>query len=316
VAHRPNREAYFKARREAIKAKLTALKKEWAIDPSSHIGDWVQADKPMHLLSLGAGVQSSTMALMAASGLLNPMPNAAIFADTQSEPMEVYLWLTKLVKMLPFPVHIVTAGNLMYDSLSERVSREGRRYISNTMPVYLQRKDGKCGMAVRSCTQDYKVKPILSKARELAGVKERDPRVRVVSWIGISTDESHRMKPSLNSWAINRWPLIEAGLSREQCLRWLKDNGYPTPPRSACVCCPYHSDDEWMHLKHSSPLEWARAMEFERQLQSAHLNESVSNRFEGTPFLHDSLVPLDKVKLSGGPSKDRWGNECEGMCGI
>ncbi len=68
--------------------------------------------EPIHLLSLGAGVQSSTLALMAAAGEVTPMPLAAIFADTQAEPPSVYRWLDWLEKQLPFPVHRVTAGDL------------------------------------------------------------------------------------------------------------------------------------------------------------------------------------------------------------
>ena len=34
------------------------------------------------VLSLGAGVQSSTLALMAAKGEVTPMPDVAVFADT------------------------------------------------------------------------------------------------------------------------------------------------------------------------------------------------------------------------------------------
>ena len=45
--------------------------------------------QPIHVLSLGAGVQSSTLALMAAAGEVTPMPTAAIFADTQAEPARV-----------------------------------------------------------------------------------------------------------------------------------------------------------------------------------------------------------------------------------
>ena len=41
--------------------------------------------EPIHILSLGAGVQSSTLALMAAAGEVTPMPVAAIFADTHAE---------------------------------------------------------------------------------------------------------------------------------------------------------------------------------------------------------------------------------------
>lgn len=63
-------------------------------------------------LSLGAGVQSSTLALMAAAGEVTPMPDGAIFADTQAEPASVYRWLDRLETMLPFPVHRVTAGSL------------------------------------------------------------------------------------------------------------------------------------------------------------------------------------------------------------
>lgn len=42
------------------------------------------------VISLGGGVQSSVMALMAAEGLIKPMPDFAIFADTGWEPAGVY----------------------------------------------------------------------------------------------------------------------------------------------------------------------------------------------------------------------------------
>jgi 3'-phosphoadenosine 5'-phosphosulfate sulfotransferase (PAPS reductase)/FAD synthetase len=66
----------------------------------------------IHVISLGAGVQSSTMALMAARGLIKPMPDCAIFADTGAEPEAVYRHLDWLEDQLPFPVHRVSAGNL------------------------------------------------------------------------------------------------------------------------------------------------------------------------------------------------------------
>jgi len=40
----------------------------------------------LRALSLGAGVQSTTLALMAAHGEIGPMPDCAIFADTGWEP--------------------------------------------------------------------------------------------------------------------------------------------------------------------------------------------------------------------------------------
>ena len=44
----------------------------------------------LRVLSLGAGVQSTTLALMAAHGEIGPMPDCAIFADTGWEPKAVY----------------------------------------------------------------------------------------------------------------------------------------------------------------------------------------------------------------------------------
>lgn len=64
------------------------------------------------VLSMGAGVQSSTLALMAAHGEVTPMPDVAIFADTGYEPKEVYDWLEFLKTKLPFPVVTVSKGNI------------------------------------------------------------------------------------------------------------------------------------------------------------------------------------------------------------
>lgn len=86
------------------------------------------------VVSLGAGVQSTTMVLMAARGVIGPMPDCAIFADTGEEPRATYdhlVWLTgcELVTVtlpdgrrrtyakagtwqggvLPFPTHIAQA---------------------------------------------------------------------------------------------------------------------------------------------------------------------------------------------------------------
>lgn len=77
----------------------------------------------LRVLSLGAGVQSSTLALMIAAGELEPI-DCAIFADTQSEPRAVYDWLDYLQTKLPFPVKRVTQGSLRQNILNS--VRSGR----------------------------------------------------------------------------------------------------------------------------------------------------------------------------------------------
>ena len=59
-------------------------------------------------------MESTTLALMAAHGVVGPMPDCAIFADTGWEPNAVYDYLVWLMSpnVLPLSVHIVSAGNI------------------------------------------------------------------------------------------------------------------------------------------------------------------------------------------------------------
>jgi len=264
----------------------------------------------MNIISLGAGVQSSTMALMAAHGEITPMPDCAIFADTQAEPKAVMEWLGWLETKLPFPVYRVTAGSLKNESLTMRHSKDGDgSYVRNVVPAFTINPDGTKGMLLRKCTADYKIAPLARKQRALmknAGLKS------LTSWIGISLDEAHRMKPSRKAWMDNRYPLIELEMSRLHCLEWMQRRGYPKPPRSACVYCPFHSDDEWLRLKTEEPQEFDRAVAFEKKYQAA----AAQTRLDKIPFLNNRRIPLDTIKFEAGKNSELFGNECEGMCGV
>lgn len=276
---------------------------------------------PVHIISLGAGVQSSTMALMAAKGELPDSDKVigAIFADTQAEPKSVYDWLDWLEKQFPFPVYRVTAGSLADASLKMRVTKDGRKFSRTHIPFFTLSEDGQQGkIPHRGCTFDYKIKPILKLQRELGKIKRGQKTVGVISWVGISLDEVRRMKPSREAWAKNIWPLIEARMSRHDCIAWMEKNGYPKPPRSACVFCPFHNNHEWRRLKTEEPEAFENAVKFERDLQAAKAN---SENINSTPFLHRSCIPLDQIDFStdidrGQGELNLFNNECEGMCGV
>lgn len=273
--------------------------------------------EPIHILSLGAGVQSSTMALMAACGEITPMPKAAIFADTQGEPKSVYDWLDWLEKQLPFPVHRVTAGNLMDDSIRIRTSKlSGKKYMKGAIPAFVKKLDGGKGLLGRQCTADYKIRVLTQKARTLCNWKRGEKRQLINLWIGISYDEIIRMKPSREAWIEHSWPLIDLKMTRHDCLKWMLYHSYPEPPRSACVFCPFHSDEEWIRLKTKEPYEFEKAVKYEQRLQSAAREQEV---LSGTPFLHSSMIPLSEIKfgkLAGKQQLSLFGNECEGLCGV
>jgi hypothetical protein len=171
-------------------------------------------------------------------------------------------------------------------------------------------------MPSRACTYDFKIAPILRKARELGGIKRGQKTVGVVQWIGISLDEVHRMKPSRDLWAKCVWPLVDLGMRRGECIAWMERNGYPKPPRSSCVFCPYHSDAEWRRLKTEEPEAFAAAAEFEKAVQAA---KRKSDNIRSIPFLHKSCQPIETVDFSSEEDRGQmslFGNECTGMCGV
>jgi hypothetical protein len=264
------------------------------------------------IISLGAGVQSSTMALKAACGEF-PRPDCAIFADTGYEPKSVYNYLDYLKDILPYPVHIVRKGNIKDDMLNS--IDNGTRFP--TAPFFTKNADtGKKGMLRRQCTNDYKIQPIRKKIRELCnvGYRKHFPKDQYVEqWIGISTDEIMRMKPARDKYILNRHPLIEAKLSRQDCINWLKEKKLLLPEKSACIVCPYHNDAYWHFMKTERVEEFADAVEFDKKIRTG------SRKIRDELFLHRSCKPLDQVEFKKEEKSkqiDMFNDECEGMCGV
>jgi len=271
----------------------------------------MEASEPIHIISLGAGVQSSTMALMFAKGELSPMPDGAIFADTGAEPKYIYDWLDWLETQLPFPVYRVMHKEGLHENITGNL--KAGKFIS--VPFFTESINGK-GLLRRQCTREFKLWPLTRKIRELVGLKYRQKapkKILAVSYIGISLDESLRMKPSREHWIKHEWPLVDKGMRRWDCLEWMQKNGYPKPGRSACTFCPYHSNAEWSDLKNNHPEDFQSAVE---------IDEMIRGGVRGTKeklYLHRSLVPLTKADFATAEDHGQmtmFNNECEGMCGI
>ncbi len=244
----------------------------------------------LRLLSLGAGVQSTTLALMACDGTL-PRIDGAIFADTGWEPARVYEHLGKLREVLDaagIPLHVVTKGDLRRDAIDPE-----HRYAS--IPYYVRNPNGTEGMGRRQCTGEYKLDPINRKVRELLGAAAPDfrrvPKGRVAEqWIGFSTDEIHRVSDKDRvSYVAKRYPLLNLGMSRADCERWLRDRGWTSVAKSACIGCPYHGNRQWRDLRDNHPDEWADAVAFDEAIRKGGARGLPLN---GEAFLHRSRVPL------------------------
>lgn len=273
------------------------------------------------VLSLGAGVQSSALLLLACQGELHA--DRAIFADTGDEPESVYRWLETLeahAARAGLPVDRVSAGRLSDDQLDPDKDR-------SLLPVFLRTGSAGGGTSTRRCTYDYKIAPIRRRIRELLGQPTGTPPAGAVDMlIGISTDEVQRAKTSKVAFIVNRYPLLDRGWRRSDAVAYVESFGMGTPPRSACVYCPFHSDAEWRRMRDDEPDSWEEAVAFDRRLREVNRErrrraEETGGNFglRGDPYVHRSLRPLDAVDLSTPEDRGQlsmFTEECEGMCGV
>jgi hypothetical protein len=294
-------------------------------------------DQPtLRLLSLGAGVQSTTLGLLARDGVI-PKPDVAVYADTGWEPAAVYAHLDRFDREVLKPAGIkvlrVSSGNIRNDALDP-----AHKFVS--MPTYTvgpcqtciprghlgtvshftgEVKDAeyvdytgtcpKCtgtgvqyGIGRRQCTNEYKLRCIKQAVRQLLGYPHPKPIPRGVyaeQYVGISRDEFDRAKDSGLQYLKSLHPLLDLdgaadgkkGWTRSDCRRYLKAKGWGSTPRSACIGCPFRSNEEWRQMRDERPAEWADAVAFDYALRSVPREDGLQE------FLHNSCLPLDKAPI-------------------
>ena len=256
------------------------------------------ATTPLRILSLGAGVQSTAVLLLACEGRI-PSFDAAIFADTGWEPAAVYEHLDRLAGHAAqhgIPVHRVTAGNIRDDAFNPE-------HTFWSMPLFVRNPDGSEGMARRQCTNFYKLKEIKAKTRGILGYPHPTPVPKGVyaeTAIGISLDEIGRAKDSDVRYMRNVFPLLDLKWTRKDCERYLRSNGW-TAEKSACIGCPFHGNRQWRKLRDESPEEFADAVAFDQAIRDgsarARANATQTGVHGGSLYLHRSRLPLDQAPI-------------------
>lgn len=275
------------------------------------------------MLNLGAGVQSTALYLLSGEPGSKLMFDLAIFADTGEEPASVYEHLEYL-RSLGDPIIWVRSADRLGDDLIRGRNSTGQRFVS--IPAFTRDGAGKVGMVRRQCTAEYKIEVVnRTIRRELLGLKPRQriPKDTTIhQYFGISTDEAARADRAKKRFAgirhtVPHWPLIEMGWSRKDCIAYLRDKLPHPVPRSACVFCPYKTNQEWARLKTTDPEGWNRAVEIDAALRDKN---SVCNRgFRQELFVHRSCIPLEMVdfgKLAPNTIDPMATQECMGMCGL
>lgn len=203
--------------------------------------------EPLEVLSYGGGVQSTAMILMCIEGML-PIPDIIIHSDTGAEMPYTLEILDRMKKLchennIPFVIVESTRGAIDDYYLSKQ-----------TVPV----------IGFRSCTDAFKIAPQRQFIRQIVGSKNGVKLANV--WLGITTDEAHRNYESDVKWVGNRFPLLDAKLSRSDCVKINEKYNFSVK-KSGCYMCPYGGKKWFIHLYRNHPdlFEKAKNMELAYQ---------------------------------------------------
>ncbi len=243
----------------------------------------------MYIFSSGGGVQSTAALVLSAQGKIHyPIHLFANVGDDSEHPDTL-----DYVRDIAIPYADKTGVDfheikwINRDGGSE--SLRGRIYRTQRSVPIPARMGHNGAPGRRTCTTDFKIKTIDRWIAENGGKGQR-----VYVGLGISIDEIHRAR--IEDWQtvrgfdkFKRYPLIDLGISRNECHTLIRDAGLPAPPKSSCYFCPFQSVSSWLHLREQRPDLFDEACNIEKEIQRKR--REVMHRDD--VFLHPALIPLE-----------------------
>lgn len=236
----------------------------------------------MKILSCGAGMQSTALALMSCENKqavdrgypvphpLVPVYDAVLFCDLGMEPpwvMSQVDFIRKACESTGIPFCLLDAP--LYSDFIKNFGE--RRTIS--IPWWTISEDGHKSKMPRNCTIDYKVEVISKYVRwTLLGyrkgqrLKPEDRKAHELH-MGFSFKERRRCKENPNPLFVNRYPLVELGWTRAESYAYIRDTWGLETKASACTFCPFHRNYFFQYLKENEPQEYARLVQVDHLLR-------------------------------------------------
>jgi len=208
---------------------------------------------PLSYLSLGAGVNSTGMLiyLLTQTQWRGPI----VHSDTGCELPETYQFLEHLRPWVQqHGLDILTLPRKYY---SQRVQASATLYHYAWDNAMLPLR------TARWCTTEYKIRPLKRYMLDMH---------LHAALIGISTDEAHRANHE-RYWL--QYPLLNAGLSRTDCLTLIAEQSLPKPHHSHCWLCPLMALPEWRHIYDHHPHLFERSIELEDHVSQVHNKQAI-----------------------------------------
>ncbi|RKO63231.1 hypothetical protein [Caldibacillus debilis] len=259
-----------------------------------------QGKRIFHVLSFGGGTQSAWLLDQHIRGFIDY--DLIVFADTGAEPQfiheQVAWWKQRMRDQgCTTPFQIVT-HNRFQGGLEEMLFR----YIFTDYDRFqmVAHCDGG-GMLPRQCTVDFKIVPAQRAARRMVmGKNSTFPNdVAIVMDIGFAADEQRRAKRNQSlqySYVWLTYPMIDAGISTEDSMEYLRNNNFPIR-RSRCYFCPFMSDKKpgmsWHEIIKDEPFSFLKACWIDEKLREVVRNGH--KKLKKLPYFHVERQPLRDV---------------------
>lgn len=259
----------------------------------------------LRVFSFGGGVQSTAALVLAARGEIDykTFLFANVGADSEYPATLRYIADHSAPYAAAHGIELVEIRRTLRDGSQPTLLD---RIYSTPQSVPIPMRGVKGGPLSRTCTGDYKIKPIIKWLKE-HGATAAQP---AVSGLGISLDEFHRMRTDSGvAWQRLDYPLIQLRLSRDDCKAIIAAAGLPLPPKSSCWFCPFKRRQEWQRLADNEPALFAQAVEIE-----AYLSAKSTARGKPPLFLTGHAIPLTAV-ITGNQSEMLMDDNCDsGYC--
>ena len=204
------------------------------------------------VLSLGGGVNSTALLLAMARNHIQP--HLVLFADTGGERPETYKHVEQVewwCDKQGIEMQWVTNGG----------RGQGRTLEENC----LTRKElPSLAYGFKGCSVKWKRQPMDRFVREWQPAKDCwAAGGKVVRFIGIDAGEAHRAVLDEDAKFTYRYPLVEWGMGRQECIREIENAGWLVPPKSSCFYCPAMRRNEILEMQRTHPELLQRALEIE-----------------------------------------------------
>lgn len=238
------------------------------------------------VLQLGWGVQSWTLAAMAAMGVIKI--DLIVHADTGWERERTYMFAERWQPWLEEHGLIVVSGCARRSkSPLHQSGRTACQYV--LIPAFTEGKGGRTGTIRRQCTGDWKVETARRIVKSWMKTNGYPRTAHITKLLGISLDEWTRARDSDKKNETNAYPLLDMKMTRADCVSWLTEHDLEVPMKSSCVMCPYHTNAAWQEMKRENGSDWSRAVEYDAAIRLRKNKDGSDN----TPmFCHRSLLPL------------------------